>query len=101
MLEIHAVILTLDEEQHIAHCIKSLGGQCTTVTVIDSGSKDGTIEIARALGAEVLVNPFITHAGQVHFAIDSLAGQGGWLLRIDADEVLDADSRQTLEQGHH
>lgn len=95
----HAIILTLDEEQHIGRCIDSLGGQCASVTVIDSGSKDRTVGIARERGAEVLSNPFVTHAGQVNFAIDQLAGRGGWLLRIDADEVLDADSRQTLTEA--
>lgn len=87
---IHAVILTLDEERHIGRCIRSLAGQCASVTVVDSGSSDRTVEIARELGAEVLVHPFVTHARQVNFAADALAFRGGWLFRIDADEALDA-----------
>lgn len=93
---IHAIVLTLDEEQHIARCIESIRDQCATVTVVDSGSKDRTAEIARGLGANVIVNPFVTHSGQVNFGIDHLAARGGWLLRIDADEVLDTDSGQTI-----
>jgi len=96
---IHAIILTLDEEQHIGRCIESLGAQCTSITIIDCGSKDHTAEIARGLGAEVLFNPFISHADQVNFAITALASRPGWLFRIDADEVLDAASRQTLTEA--
>ena len=60
----------------------------TTITVIDSGSRDRTVEIARAAGAEVIAHPFTTHAAQVNAAVRHLAGRGGWLFRLDADEVL-------------
>ena len=99
MADIHAIILTLNEEMHIARCIESLAGQCTSITVVDSGSTDGTTEIAIALGAQVLRNPWINYASQMNYAIEALADRGGWLLRIDADEVLDADSRQTLAEA--
>ncbi|MFC3205339.1 glycosyltransferase family 2 protein [Aquamicrobium soli] len=96
MNQIHAIILTLDEEKHIARCIGSLSGQCASVTVVDSGSKDATMAIAEDLGAHILRNEWVNHSTQMNFGIDALAGKGGWLLRIDADEVLDADSAQTL-----
>ena len=97
MSDIHAIILTLNEEAHIARCIDSIAGQVTSVTVVDSGSTDSTVEIARNRGAEVLVNGWINYATQMNYAIDALASRGGWLLRIDADEVLDKDSCGTLQ----
>lgn len=97
--QVHAIILTLDEERHIARCIDSLGGQCASITVVDSGSSDQTAEIARGLGAEVLTHRWINYATQMNFAINALAGRDGWLLRIDADEVLDCDSRQSLREA--
>lgn len=97
--EIHALILTLDEEKHIARCIESLGRACKSITIIDSGSKDSTVAVAKRLGARVFVNPWVNYATQMNFAIDSVVGQGGWLLRIDADEVLDADSLETLGEA--
>ena len=93
---IHGIILTLDEEQHIERCIRSLGDQCETLTVVDSGSRDKTVELAHALGADVVVNPWVNYATQMNFGIDQLAGRGGWQLRIDADEIVDPDSRETL-----
>ncbi|WP_287330927.1 glycosyltransferase family 2 protein [Mesorhizobium sp.] len=99
MTDIHAVILTLNEEMHIARCIASLGGQCASVTVVDSGSNDSTIAIAEGLGAQVLTNRWVNYATQMNFAIGELVAKEGWLLRIDADEVLDADSTQTLVEA--
>jgi glycosyltransferase involved in cell wall biosynthesis len=102
MRDVHAIILTLNEEPHLARCINSLSGQVASITVIDSGSTDRTVEIANALGAAVLTNPWINYATQMNFGIDALAGCGGWLLRIDADEVLDQASGATLADtaGH-
>jgi glycosyltransferase involved in cell wall biosynthesis len=93
---IHAIILTLNEEQHLARCITSIREQCSDITVVDSGSTDATLVIAKSLGANVLSNAWVNYATQMNFAIDQLENRGGWLLRIDADEVLDTDSRQTL-----
>lgn len=94
--QIHAIILTFNEERHIARCIKSLGDQCASITVIDSGSNDQTRQISEDLGAEVLINPFVNHAEQVNFAIDKLADKTGWFLRIDADEIIDNEVSQNL-----
>lgn len=95
-MELHAIILTLDEEQHIARCIDSIRAYCTSILVIDSGSCDRTLEIARGLGADTMVHPFTTHAAQVNAAIDMLADRPGWRLRIDADEYLEAGSGERM-----
>jgi glycosyltransferase involved in cell wall biosynthesis len=88
--EIHAIVLTLNEEVHLARCLASIRSHCATITIVDCGSTDRTVAIAGDFGAEVLTKPWINHAEQMNFAIDQLAGRGGWLLRIDADEVLGA-----------
>ncbi|TIQ79503.1 MAG: glycosyltransferase family 2 protein, partial [Mesorhizobium sp.] len=85
---IHVVILTLNESVHIARCIESCKDQVESITVIDSGSTDGTVEIAEKLGAEVVRHPWVNYATQLNFGISTLVAKGGWLLRIDADEVL-------------
>jgi glycosyltransferase involved in cell wall biosynthesis len=99
VIGLHAIILTFNEELHIERCICSILGHCDSITLIDSGSEDRTAEIAKNLGASVLVNRFVTHAAQVNFAIDHFAGRGGWLLRIDADEVVNSDSWSALSEA--
>jgi glycosyltransferase involved in cell wall biosynthesis len=99
-MALHAIVLTLNEEKHLARCLESVAAACDSILVVDSGSKDRTVEIARRYGATVLQNRFVNYATQLNFAIARLAGRGGWLLRIDADEVLLADPatvRQALE----
>lgn len=96
MTEIHAIVLTCNEELHIARCLTSIHEICTSITVIDSGSSDRTVEIARSFGADVIVNPWVNYATQLNFGIDKLEGRGGWLMRIDADEHLPPESARAL-----
>lgn len=93
---VHAIILTLNEEQHIVRCIKSLAGRCASITIVDSGSTDETVALAERHGALVLRNAWTNHAAQMNFAISAMSGKDGWLLRIDADEVLEEASSWSL-----
>ncbi len=80
MPQIHAIVLTHNEEIHIARCLESLRGICSSITVVDSGSADRTVEIAQRRGADVVFNPWINYSTQMNFGIDRLAGRGGWLV---------------------
>lgn len=96
MPQIHAIVLTFNEEMHIARCLASIRGVCASITVIDCGSTDRTAEIARSFGAEVVTNKWVNYATQMNFGIAHVAGRPGWLLRIDADEYLTERSAQAL-----
>jgi len=93
-----ALVLTFDEEKHIARCLRSIDGVCDAVLVVDSHSKDATAEIARAYGADVLTHPFRNYATQMNWGLDRLAGRGGWILRLDADEVVTAETAAALRR---
>jgi len=82
------VILTKNEEKHIARAIHSVADICDRVVVIDSGSTDRTMEIARELGAQVLKNPWVNHAKQFNWGLDQLPANTQWVLRLDADEYI-------------
>ena len=82
------VILTFNEEQHIARAIKSVKRISHSIIVIDSGSRDDTIKISEEHGAEVLFNPFLSHAKQLNWALENLPPDTDWVLRLDADEVV-------------
>lgn len=84
-----AIILTFNEAIHIERCIRAVRGVAQHVFVIDSGSCDETVSIARANGAEVLQNPWRNYATQFNWALDNAKIETDWILRIDADEVLD------------
>lgn len=82
------IILTRDERKHITRAIKSVQSIADRVLVIDSGSTDGTQELALELGAEVLFNPWINYATQFNWALDQLPDDSEWVLRLDADEFI-------------
>lgn len=91
-----AIILTRDEERHIARAIASLAGLAEHVFVVDSGSTDRTVEIARGLGAEVVAHHFVNQAKQFNWALDHLPLKDGWVLRLDADEIVTPNLRAEI-----
>lgn len=98
MTSISAIILTYNEEQHIARCIQSLQGIADEIFVVDSFSTDKTIEIAKELGAKVFQNPFINQAVQFNWALQNCPIQSEWIIRIDADEYIDNGNQLDLKQ---
>ncbi|MCC0057565.1 MAG: glycosyltransferase family 2 protein, partial [Rhodobiaceae bacterium] len=85
---ISAVIITLDAAAHIETCLRSLVF-CDEIIVVDSGSTDGTQDLAEALGARVSFNAWPGFGPQKQHAL-SLATQP-WVLSIDADESVPED----------
>lgn len=81
------IVLTLDEEEHLPGCLASLAPLQCDVVVLDSGSRDNTLAIARAAGARVEYRAFTGYADQRNAALE-LPGLGEWVLFIDADERL-------------
>ncbi len=79
------VVTTLDNAGTLARCLDSVPF-ADEIVVLDSGSTDATLQIARAHGARVVVRPFAGYAAQKQQAID-LASHA-WVLLLDADEAL-------------
>lgn len=84
------VILTRDEELHIARAMASVSGFADRIVVVDSGSTDATVSIARAQGAVVLRREWRGYADQFNWALAMLPPDTQWVLRLDADEIVDA-----------
>src|SRR5271170_137197 len=79
------VILTLDEEKALPECLRSLA-ECDDIVVLDSGSTDNTVAIAKAAGTRVFSRKFDTFAGQRNYAQRSIEFRHQWVLHLDADE---------------
>lgn len=87
-MKLVAIILTHNEEKHLARCISSLNGVATEILVIDCYSTDETLSIAMANGARVLQHEWVNHATQFNWALTQISKGTDWILRIDADEIL-------------
>jgi glycosyltransferase involved in cell wall biosynthesis len=82
------VILTLNEEANLPLALASLRGLDPEIFVVDSGSADRTLAIARAAGCRVFEHPFENYALQRNWAFDHLPIRTPWTLCLDADERL-------------
>lgn len=88
---ITAIILTYNEGLHIKRCVVEAQKHANQVIVVDSFSTDQTVHIATSLGAEVYQNPWVNHAVQFNWALDNVAINNEWVVRIDADEYLECE----------
>lgn len=97
--EITAIVLTKNEIANLDRCFASLRW-CREIILVDSGSVDGTQQRAVELGARVLLNvqhgPF-NIAMQRNWALEHAGIDSGWVLFLDADEVVPAPLKTTLE----
>jgi glycosyltransferase involved in cell wall biosynthesis len=84
-MKISATIITFNEERNVARVIESLRC-CDEILVLDSGSNDRTVEIARKLGARVEEASWHGYAAQKNIAVELAAND--WILSLDADESL-------------
>lgn len=83
-----AIVLTLNEENHIRRCIESIQQVTNDILVVDSFSTDRTCEIAGSLNSKVLKHIFLNYASQFNWAIDQVDHDADWVMRVDADEVI-------------
>jgi glycosyltransferase involved in cell wall biosynthesis len=88
------VIITCNEQVNLGRTLQSVKSLLfshgkrndSEIIVVDSGSTDRTVEVARSYGAKVFVEQWKGYAAQKNSAIDKASG--AWILSLDADEAL-------------
>jgi glycosyltransferase involved in cell wall biosynthesis len=93
---ISIIILTYEDEIQISNCLRSLVGLSDDIIVIDSFSRDKTVEICKEFGARVYQNPFVNQAVQFNWALDNVEPFNEWILRLDSDEVIPEKLKQEI-----
>jgi glycosyltransferase involved in cell wall biosynthesis len=97
-MNLSVVIITFNEETNLGRTLASVQPLVADgkgeIIVVDSGSTDRTLEIAKSFGAKVFVEGWKGFAAQKNSAIDKAAGD--WILSLDADEELDHALQQAL-----
>jgi glycosyltransferase involved in cell wall biosynthesis len=85
-LPLSVFIIAKNEADRIGDTIAAVRALTDDLIVVDSGSEDGTQDVAAALGARVIVNPWPGYGPQKRFAEEQC--RHDWLLNLDADEVI-------------
>ncbi|HSL91028.1 MAG TPA: glycosyltransferase family 2 protein [Candidatus Limnocylindrales bacterium] len=102
MEKVSATVICHNEEVNIRACLESLRW-ADEIIVVDAGSSDGTVAIAREYTDRVHTNPWPGHKEQKNFAVDRAAGP--WIFSLDADErvspELAARIREVVENPRH
>ena len=96
-LTVSVVVLTFNEERNLSACLESVA-DWASVYVVDSGSTDTTLAIAKAHGATVVSHPFETHARQWAWALGGLPLETDWVLGLDADQSVTPELRRDIER---
>jgi glycosyltransferase involved in cell wall biosynthesis len=97
-MNVSVVIITFNEEANIGRTLASVQPLVADgkgeIIVVDSGSTDRTVEIAKSCGAKVFVEEWKGYAAQKNSAIDKATGD--WILSLDADEELELQLQQAM-----
>jgi glycosyltransferase involved in cell wall biosynthesis len=91
MLDLSVIVLTHNEERHIGRCLAAVRRIARTTIVVDSFSTDRTVNIAQSEGAVVLRNEFVNYAKQFEWALANAPISTSWIMRLDADEVIESE----------
>ncbi|MEO6979402.1 MAG: glycosyltransferase, partial [Mucilaginibacter sp.] len=90
------IIITYNEEVHLPRLLESIKNLQAPVFVLDSGSRDNTVAIAKDYGAAVLQHAFENHPMQWDFALKNFNVKTPWVICLDADQVVTAELNQKL-----
>ena len=92
------LILTYNEEVNLPGCLDSVAWS-DDIVVLDSGSSDRTVDIARERGCRVYTRPFDDFAGQRNYGISEIAFENEWVFHLDADEHFTPKLRDECERA--
>ena len=86
-------MIVKNEEKNLAKCLNSVENLVDEIVIVDSGSTDKTIEIAKTFGAKIFKREFDSFSNQKNYALSIATNE--WVLHLDADEVL---SKELVEE---
>lgn len=96
MIELTAVVITRNEETNLPRCLDALKF-ADEIIVLDNGSTDRTVEIARARGVQVRTIDWHGFGPAKQTGVDSARGK--WILSVDADEVVSPELASEIRKA--
>lgn len=94
MIQVSAVIITLNEERNIKRCLESIYKIVDEIIVIDSFSTDKTREICESYNAKFFEHEFLGYSAQKNYGIKK--AEHPYILSLDADEALSKELQESI-----
>lgn len=93
-LPLSVAVITLNEEKNLPRCLESVRDLAREIVIVDSGSTDGTAQIAAQFGATFQFQKWLGHVEQKNVALQRCSQP--WVLALDADEVVSPELAQVI-----
>ncbi len=91
-------MIVKNEEEMLPRCLESIKDLAEEIVIVDTGSTDRTVEIARSFGAKIVDFPWNDNFSEArNLSLDHATGD--WILILDADETLSAKDHETLREA--
>lgn len=95
---IRVIVIARDEEKSLEGFFTQFKDVTREWCVLDTGSKDSTVFLARKLGCRVEVAPFVDFASARNEAVRRFGGGADWIIMLDPDERLDEHTIQHMTE---
>ena len=95
MSNLSAIVLTYNSFDTLEKCLESIKW-ITDIVIVDSGSTDGTIEIAKAYTDRIYYNKYINYGRQLNWVLKKITSD--WVLVVDSDEAVTAELSKNIEK---
>jgi glycosyltransferase involved in cell wall biosynthesis len=96
-LKLSVGIITKNSERKLGEVLESVKGIADEIVVLDSGSTDKTVEIAKSFGAKVFYREFDNFVNQKNHLLNLCSGE--WILFIDDDEVVSKELANSIKRA--
>ncbi|MES1982939.1 MAG: glycosyltransferase family 2 protein [Pseudomonadota bacterium] len=96
---VSVLVLTRNEALHIERCIRSARRLSSHIFVIDSCSTDGTAELAKKMGGNVISRSFDSFSAKLNWSLANVDFPTPWVFRLDADEVFSEELLVSLQRS--
>jgi glycosyltransferase involved in cell wall biosynthesis len=98
-LSISVVMISLNEGHHLEEIVKNVSGWAKEIFLVDSYSKDDTIDKAIELGIKVVQRKFNGFGDQWNFAIENLPITTDWVMKLDPDERISDELKDSITKN--
>ncbi|MBK9933886.1 MAG: glycosyltransferase family 2 protein [Cytophagaceae bacterium] len=90
------IVLTYNEEENIETCLGSIYDWASEIIVVDSGSTDDTVNLAKKYTENLYQHPFENYSAQRNWALKNVKISNEWIMNIDADHEVSPEFKTEL-----